>query len=323
VEAGTDAGVDVIVNRVAGRLGERSAVRRAILAAAGSHRARIHETRDLAALERVAREIASRGTDAVVLAGGDGSAMRGVSALARAFEAKPLPPIALAPGGTMCTIARNHGMRGTASSWAERVVHEACARDPRVVGRPTLRVLDDREGPGSGPRIGSVFGAGLVGRFFELYDASPHPGALTAAALAARVFAGSLVGAAFARRILEPTPCRLEVDGVTQKTGAWSFVLASVVRDVGLHFLVPYRAGESLDRFHTVASGLPPQALGRQLPRVLLGRPLVGDPRVDTLARSLRLSFEGPDGAYILDGDLLRARSVSLEPGPVISWISP
>jgi diacylglycerol kinase (ATP) len=318
------AGVDVVLNRTAqrlGRLGERSAVRAAILAAARRGGARVHETQDLDELTRVARDIASRGTDAVVLAGGDGSVMRGVSALALAFGRAPLPPIGLAPGGTMCTIARNHGMRGRAVPWAERVVRAACDGSASVRHTPTLRVRDDA-GDGA-DRIGFIFGTGLVARFFETYDAAPRQGLVTAARLAARVFAGSFTGSAFARYVLDPAECELTVDDSTQPARTWSFVLASVVRDVGLHMLVPYRAGRELDRFHAVASGLPSRDLGRQFPRVLAGLPLKGEPRVDTLARSLRVTFGDDRDAYILDGDLFHAKTVTAEAGPPIAVLVP
>ena len=137
----------------------------------------------------------------------------------------------------------------------------------------------------------------------------------------ATLFAGSLAGSPFARSVLDPTRCSLRVDGEPHAAQQWSLVLASVVRDVGLHLLVSYRAGEAVDRFHVVASGLPPRALGKQLPRVLAGRPLTGEPRVDTLARSLSVSFEGETGGYVLDGDVFGARAVHLDAGPVLSLL--
>ncbi len=331
------AGVDVVFNRAAraarqsGWRGGPSALRDAIFAAARRGGARVHETRDLDELEQVARAIASRGTGAVILAGGDGSVMRGLSALAQAFGGAPLPPVGFAAGGTMCTIARNHGMRGNAAVWAERLVRAACAGTATVRRVPTLRVHDGvRDGgheagavTGVGDRLGFIFGTGMVARFFEVYDRAPRQGLVTAAGLAARVFAGSLTGSAFARRMLEPAACELTVDGSTKAARTWSLVLASVVRDVGLHFLVPYRAGEEVERFHAVASGLPSRELGRQLPRVLAGLPLKGEPRVDTLARSLHVSWGNGGGAYILDGDLFRASAVTVEAGPAIALLVP
>jgi diacylglycerol kinase family enzyme len=319
-----DRVIDVVINRAASGLradrGLRGAIVRAAAAAAGGgERARVHETRDLDDLERVARAIASHGTAGVVLAGGDGSYMAGLSALSRACGPAPLPPVAFAPGGTVCTISRNLGMRGGARRWATRVVRAACEGTARTVRHATLRVRDDC----GGDRVGFIFGGGLVVRFFDAYYRAPRQGLWTAAGLVARIFAGSFTGGELAAKVLGPTACSLRVDGETQTARAWSLVLASVIRDVGLHMLVPYRAGESADRFHVVASGQRPRDLAGQLPRVLSGRPLAGDPHVDALARSLRVVFDGADGGYVLDGDVFWARAVTVEPGPVLSILVP
>ena len=310
--------VDVIVNRSTHRLATNTALCRALLAAAARGKARVHETQTLQDLERVAGEIAARSTEGVVLAGGDGSHMAGVTALSRAFSGA-LPPVALAPCGTVCTVARNFGLRGGARASTERIVQAACSGAARIERRMTLRV---RDGAG-GERVGFIFGAGLVARFFEVYDAAPKQGLAAAAVVAARAFAGSFVGSPFARRILDPTRCVVSVDGVAHAGDQWSLLLASVVRDVGLHLLATYRAGEAIDRFHVVASGLPARALGPQLPRVLAGRALRGEPRIDTLARSLHLSHRTPLGAYVLDGDVFHARDVLVETGPLLRLILP
>ena len=311
------AGTDVIVNREASRLAPSGGLQQIIAAAAARGGARVHETRTLADLEHVAGAIAARGSGAVILAGGDGSYMAGVSALAHAYGSRPLPPIALAPGGTVCTVARNLGMTGSARAYARQLVRAVCDGTAHTEARPTLRVVDD----GGGDRVGFIFGAGLVVRFFEAYYAAPRQGLTAAARLVARIFAGSLAGSAYARRLLGPTRCSLRVDGDLHAARRWSLVLASVVRDVGLHLRVPYRAGEDFERFHVVASGLPPRALGTQLPRALAGRPLTGEPRVDALARTLQLDFADEPGGYVLDGDLFHARTATIEAGPVLSLL--
>jgi diacylglycerol kinase family enzyme len=314
-------GVDIVLNCNARRLrgdGSRHASLRATIGLeAARFGARLHETRSLDELERAARAIASRGTAAVVLAGGDGSHMGGLSALARA-GAGSLPPVALAPGGTVCTVARNFGMRGGHAAWTERLLRAVCEGRARVETRPTLRVRDDA----GGDRVGFICGAGLVARFFDAYYAAPRQGLAAAGVLAARVFAGSLLDSDSARSMLAPTPCELTIDGDRAPASGWSLVLASVVRDVGLHILATYRAGERMDRFHVVASGLSPGALGRQVPRVITGRPMLGDPHVDALAASLQVEFPGVSG-YVLDGDLLRARTVHVEAGPAMRLLLP
>src|SRR5579859_1706813 len=313
-------GTDVVLNRNAGHLRDDGALREQLLAAARTHGACVHETRTLAELDEVARGLAARGTDAVVLAGGDGSYMAGVTALAHAFG-DALPPVALGPGGTVGTIARNAGWHGAARTWADRVVAAACMAGPSTRAHPTLRVTDD----GGADRVAFIFGAGLVAGFFEAYVVEGEPqGIRRAAAMAARVFAGAIVGSPLARRVLSPVACRLAVDGVERPGGAWSLVLASVVRDVGLHVHATYRAGEAHDRFHVVASGLSPRGLAWQAPRVLAGRGMRGEHHVDALATSLDVRFDGGgDGTYVLDGDVLRARALRVTPGPVLCLVVP
>lgn len=311
-------GVDFILNRNARRLASDGRYYRMLLAAASRGAARVHETRTLRELDCVVRGIAARGTDAVVLAGGDGSHMAGISALSHAFGAA-LPPVALAPCGTVCTVARNFGMRGTSRAWASRLVAAVCTGAAHIERKATLRVSDDA----GGNRVGFIFGTGLVAHFFEVYYASPRRGLSTAAVIAARVFAGSFVGSPLARRILETTQCTASIDGLVHPGRQWSLILASVVRNVGLHLFATYRGGEALDRFHVIASGLPPRALGAQAPRVLAGLPLHGDPHIDALARSLSVHFDAPLGAYVLDGDVFHAREVRVEPGTVLQLLLP
>jgi diacylglycerol kinase (ATP) len=309
---------DVIVNPNAHGVASDRALKQTILATAARARARVHETATLHDLDRVAREIAAGQTRGVILAGGDGSHMAGVSALARAFGGA-LPPVALAPCGRVCTVARNFGVRGTARRFLRRVIASLASGEARVEHKATLRVCDDA----GGERVGFIFGAGLVAHFFDVYYASRQQGLTAAARIAARVFVGSLVGSPLAQRVLRSTRCGIDIDGVPHAWHDWSLVLASVVRDLGLHLLATYRAGGSLDRFHVVASGLRPRELGVQMPRVLAGLPLRGEPRVDVLARSLRLGFESPSGAYVLDGDVLRAREVRVEGGPILPLLVP
>ena len=69
--------------------------------------ATVHPTATLDELEATAGELAARGSDLVILSGGDGTYMAGVTALARAFGEDRLPRIGLVPGGTVATVARN------------------------------------------------------------------------------------------------------------------------------------------------------------------------------------------------------------------------
>lgn len=318
--------VDLIVNRLAHRLAPGGSgrvldgLRAAIGAEGATGRAWLHETGSLEELTAAVATIQARGTDCVLLAGGDGSYMAGTTALWRAFGDR-LPPVGFAPGGTVCTVARNWGMSGDPRAYARRLVEEALAGRTRLTPRATLRVRDDR----GGDRVGFIFGAGLVARFFDAYYESPTLGYGAAARLVARIFAGTFTSGELARRVLTPGPARVVVDGVRQAPEEWSLLAASVVRDLGLHMRLLYRAGESHSAFHFVASPLPPRQLSPQVGRVLRGRPLRGEGHVDALAREVVIELGPPGGAstYVLDGDRIEAGEVTLAPGPVLGYVSP
>jgi diacylglycerol kinase (ATP) len=310
----------VIVNRRARRLRDASSpLLRAIEAAAREAGARVHETFDPAELDPLAREIVAAAPRAVVLAGGDGAYTAGVSALVRAGG--PMPPVAFAPGGTVSTTARNWGMRGALAPYARRLIAAVAAGRAKSDDRPSLRVTDDQ----GGDRVGFIWGAGLVARFFDAYYASPQTGYAGAARIVARIFVGSPLaffgGGALARRVLTPVPCEITVDGVVQPARGFSLMASSVVRDLGLHMQVLYRAAEDPERVHFVASPLGAPLLGPQMPLVLLGKRLRGEGHVDALAREVRVRFETRD-AYVLDGDVHAAGEVTVQPGPRLALLT-
>ena len=284
-------------------------------ACAASPGVAVHETGTLAALEATAKAIAARGTDLVVLSGGDGTAMAGLTALARAFGEDRLPRLALLPGGTVATVARNWGMSGDPRGLLSRLLLHR--DDLRFTPRPTLRVTGTMGGQVE-ERLGFIFGTGLVAGFFDVYYAAGARGYAGAARIAARIFAQSFWGGPLARRVLDPLPCTIEVEGRRLAPEAWSLVCAAVVRDLGIHMLVTYRAGEDPARPHLVASPLPSGQLGPRAPLVLAGRRIGGRDHFDDLARSFVVRFPGAPGPYVLDGEVLRAESVAVSAGPPI-----
>ncbi|WP_437286365.1 diacylglycerol/lipid kinase family protein [Sorangium sp. So ce406] len=324
--------IDVIVNTTARRYRARpSLIDRMAAACAGA--AELHPTTSVAELAEVCDRIAQRGTELVALSGGDGSFMAGVTALARAFGEGSLPPLALLPGGTVATVARNWGMLGDPAVLLARIVGEN--RDLRggaairgTVRRPTLRARATTR-TGVEERIGFIFGTGLVASFFDVYYERGGDGYGAAARIVARVFVESFYGGACARRVLDPLPCTIEVEGRQLAPRAWSLICSSAVRDLGLHMQVAYRAGEDLDRPHLVASALPPRSLGPRAPLVLAGRRIGGEAHFDDLVRDFTVRFGAEasatspgEGPYILDGDPLRASEIRISAGPPIDVLS-
>jgi len=295
------ARIVTLVNRRARRLVNEASS--PLLAALRAHRTGmcLVETRTLADLDEAARGIARDVPDAVVLAGGDGSYMAGVTAQARAFGDAPLPPLALVPGGTASTVARNWGFAGggllatgwgAATRYAERLLDAIAAGRATARPRPSLRVADDATS-----RIGFIVGAGLVARFFEVYDDEGARGYRGAASIVARIFAGSFTGGRLAGQVLAPQECMIEVDSVPASFDRVSLVCAGVVRDLGLGMRLLYRAGEMTDRFHVVASALDRSRVDGLLGTVAGDDTLMcvsADPDGEPLAARLR-DFAGLD----------------------------
>ncbi|HMJ10517.1 MAG TPA: diacylglycerol kinase family protein [Polyangiaceae bacterium] len=279
-------------------------------------RARVWVTRNLDELGEAARQLALERPDLVVLCGGDGTFMSGVTALQMAYADDRLPRLAFAPAGTVATVARNWGTSAGVLAVVEHVLGRAPLRSRE---RPTLWV---REQSGAF-RVGFTVGTGLVARFFDRYYAAGGGGTRTALAIVARIFTGSLVGDGYARSVLEPLPCVLTVDGRELEPRAFSLVVSSVLPDLGLHMRVTYRAGADFERPHLVASALRTKQLGPQAPRVLRGLPLRGPDCFDSLVTSFSVTFpKNEPGPYVLDGDVFRASSIQVSAGPKIDVVT-
>ncbi len=282
-------------------------------------RVRVHQTDSHAELQHVAQHLAATGTDLVLLAGGDGSLMAGVTALWRAFPEGEVPALSPIPAGTAGTIARNWGIAGQPERCLARVLDEP----RRLVPRASLHVLERRVGEANS-RIGFIVGTGLVARFFRHYYDRGAPGYAGSAKLVARIFLESFVGGPLAKDVLTPLPCQLTIEGSVCAPRAWSLICCSVVPNLGIHMLVNYRAGEDRTRPHLVATPMPPQQLGPRAPWVLAGKPFGGPGHVDRLAARFTIVFPGPnEGPYVLDGELLSATSLEVTAGPVLTIATP
>jgi diacylglycerol kinase (ATP) len=280
-------------------------------------KAQVHATNHVDELGAICEQIAHRGSDLVVLSGGDGSFMAGVTALAGAFGTRRLPRIGLFPGGTVATVARNFGLKGSPVALLEQLL-----TTPHAFGTTRSATLRVRQTLGTETieRVGFIFGTGLVARFFDVYYRDGATGYAGAARIAALTFVDSFYGGPYARRVLTPMPCSIEAEGKPMEGDQWSLVCAAVVHDVGIGMKVNYRAGEDLERVHLVASQLEPAALGPRAPMVFLGKCIGGRGHVDKLVKTFVVRFS-PDGPYVLDGEMLRATEVSVQAGPQIDVV--
>jgi diacylglycerol kinase (ATP) len=307
--------IDLIVNCQA-RLFQRDPSLLGRVTDVARGRCRVHVTATLEELDQVCEQLAARGSDLVLLSGGDGTLMAGVSALARHFD--ELPNLAPIPAGTACTVARNWGLHlGKTDACLARLLEGP----RRLVPRPSLCIDASRDGL-SQRRIGFIVGTGLVAKFFRLYYEHGAPGYAGSAALVSRIFVESFVGGPLARRVLDPLPCRLRVNGEEHEPNAWSLVCVAVVQNLGIGMRLTYRAGSDPQRPHLVATPMAPGQLGPRAPLVLAGKSLGGPGHIDALIDELQIEFDG-DGPWVVDGELLQSSKVEVRAGPILTVASP
>lgn len=301
--------IGVILNPHAHAVKRRPGMRERLAAILGS-RGEVVETRSPEDLTHALDRLMGSGAQVIATCGGDGTNLSTITELVRKFGATRLPAFALLRGGTVNTVAENLAIRGQPEELLARLIARREAGELSLRGQDLLHV--------SG-RYGFLFAAAMGARFLEAYYERREPGPGWAALLAARTIASSLVYGPFARRLFSEVPAELEVDGRPERAVSHPrLLLASTVPDVGIGMRVTWQAGRQPGRFHLIASHLSTAKMALQLPRVLAGRPLAGSPHLDVLARSAHLRFPSPE-PFTLDGELYRAREISIEIGPRLS----
>ncbi|MEO6954859.1 MAG: diacylglycerol kinase family protein [Polyangia bacterium] len=263
-------------------------------------------------ISSVVARLADERVDLVALVGGDGTTRAVLTAIEPAYRARglALPRIALLRGGTMNTVARNLGIRGTPEALLERLLDRLRANVPLPTIRHTLLRVNDG--------LGFLFAAALGARFLERYYDHANPGPTRAVRLAIEVALSALVSGTTARTLFAPTRIDVTVDGVARTIGQARLVVASTIPEVGVGMRITPRAHDRPGRFQLVVSGLSAVEMALGIPSVQAGRALSGAAHLDEMCRTAELSLER-DEPYTLDGDLFRAQKISIAvAGPVL-----
>jgi diacylglycerol kinase family enzyme len=268
------------------------------------------------ALAAEARQVAQDQPSIIGVHGGDGTLHWTVTALVRAYGERPLPPLALLPGGTMNVVASSLGILVQPEALlAQLAASERAARPPSVLVRRCMKVQDE---------YGFVFGTGLISNFLEEYYAKGDYGATRAIWLLLRSIVSEAFTGRYAKRIFRRFHGRVFVDG---QILPWATLLglgAATVSEVGLGFKLNHRADDHPGRFSVLAIHSSPLGLTRDLSAVRWGRGISPRRAWSALATRLVIEPDEPETLYTVDGDLYRARgNLSVELGPALSFIRP
>lgn len=271
----------------------------------------------LSELAANAREVAAAPPAIIAIHGGDGSLHQAVRALVRAFGDKPLPPMAILPGGTMNVIAASLGLGAPAELFlAELAEDQASGRAPELVARRCLRV---------GESYGFIFGNGLIANFLEeYYGPGDGYGPSRALWILARTFLSAMVFGKYARRIFRRFFGKIWVDEEPLPWRSLTGLAAATVREVGLGFKLNHRADEDPERFAVLAIHAGPLALARDLVAVHRGRGIAPCRAWSAVASRLAIEADAEELVYTIDGDLYRTRGrLEVGLGPRLQFVKP
>ena len=219
----------IIVNRNAGSMRRDPKLADRMRAVCGSD-ARLIVTKDAAELLEVAIDVAQRGVSTVGIVGGDGTASATLTALWRAYGARPLPKIAFLRGGTMNTVATSIGV--SHRSPADLLKRTVCAlRDTnrlKTRARPVIVI---------GDRLGFLFGTGAWHGYIAESYKDGQPSRMTNATVLGRALASAAVNGETFTRILDAKQLSVRFAGGNWESRSYLTVAAGTVGRGGRHVL--------------------------------------------------------------------------------------
>jgi diacylglycerol kinase (ATP) len=286
----------------------------AIVGSAG----RLYAPKTLEELDEIAASFRRAPPAVIAVHGGDGTLHRAVSAMGRAFEAEPIPPLAVLGGGTMNVVASSLGIRERPAPFLASLAEAARAgRPPELIHRRCMRV--------GSHQLGFVFGNGLMSNFLEEYYGTGRYGPARAAWLLLRALCSALIGGPFVRKLFRRFEGTVRVDGVALERTKFVGLAVGTVREVGLGFKLVHRADDDPERFGVLAIHAPPLALVPDFPAVHAGRGVAPRRAFSAVASTLDiLPLPGHRMSYTIDGDLYYADgALSIAIGPPIQFVRP
>lgn len=277
---------------------------------------RVIAATSLEALAAEARALAASPPRAIAVHGGDGTLHITLTALLRAFDGKPLPPVAVLSGGTMNVVVSSLGIKVPPVRFLADL-----AAQVRAGGQiPTLH----RRCMQVGDRFGFVFGNGMLANFLvEYYDRGGY-GVPRALWLLTRLFFSALVRGPLVRRVFRRFRGRVAVDGTPLPRTDFTGLGAATVREVGMGFKLNHRADDDPDRFAVLAIHAGPLSLAPDLLAVRTGRGIAPSRAYSVVASSLEIEPAEPGSPYTVDGDLYRTDGpLRIMRGPLLEIVDP
>lgn len=267
-------------------------------------------------LAQEARRTASESPAIIAIHGGDGTLHRTLSALIAAYGDRPLPPVAILPGGTMNVVASSLGIRVKPEALLTELAEgQRAGNAPVTLHRRCLRVGND---------YGFIFGNGLLTNFLEEYYARGRYGTRRALWVLFHILISLFTTGRFARHVFRRSRGRVLVDGKLLPQTNLTAIGAATVSEIGFRFKLHHRADDDPDRMGGLAIHGSALSLLLDLVAVRLGRGLSPKRATSFVADRVIIEPEAPKTTYTLDGDLYVGHGpLTVELGPTLRIVKP
>lgn len=253
------------------------------------------ETEDLEDLRRVAEEFKTRDIDILAISGGDGTNHCTLTTFIQVYGEKPLPKIAFLRGGTLNTVARTAGIRGTAESLLSNLVVKYHEDQPFRTTQLMLTKINEE--------YGFIFGLGVIYNFMEAYYKFGDPSPAHALGTLFRTIFSAVFNGPFARRMFDRFDGEVIVNGKKWPYANYSAIYTGSINQLGLDFRVYYLVDKNPGKFHAVGFSLPPRNILRFLPRMYQGKSCGCPNLLEEATDEMTILLKKPL-RYTIDGDM-------------------
>ena len=275
----------------------------------------VYQTDKMDEIDLTCRKLIKQNVALVGICGGDGTNHLVSTSLIKEYQnaGVDLPPIHLLEGGSMNTIRWNLGIRGAAEETLSGIIEKLRSEDKfETINVAILKVNEF---------YGFIFGNGYASYFLEeYYNSNIDSGPARAAQIVGRFIWSAIMRGKLVKKVLSQYKAEFLIDQKPAGLESYGLVLAGTLPAIGLMFKPLYRANESLDHFHLIASSFKAIQLVKQVNKLFSGKKLKGENHIDTLASEVIICTAEPL-IYQLDGELYKEKEVKISMGPVLEMV--
>jgi diacylglycerol kinase (ATP) len=274
------------------------------------------ETQNLREMEHAAREFHDKGINVVGINGGDGTMHHTLTALIRVYGEKNPPAFLHLRGGTMNTLANSFGVQKGEPEPLLKILLDKVNRgdELHVTQRNIIRINDV---------YGFIFGAGFAANFLELYYDGGDTGSQKAFKVIFKGIGSGLMGTHYSKRLFANTRARVIAGGKEIPFDAFTLILATTIRNLGVGAKPGYMAEDKKGYFHFVGGNTGPLRVIRNLPRMFTGRKMKIPMLHDSLENRVVIK-PLQDTLYIIDGEVFStSEEMVVKTGPLLDCLIP